>query len=364
MADFCAGNERIKHAYFAFLREARGRDPSTVDGVAMAIARFEEDTGYKPFTRFHHEQAIAFKRHLGEQVNRRHGDPLSRSTMLSTLNALKAFFLWLAEQPGYRGRFPRSEAEYFSLPANDARIAKAIRSRPVPTLDQVKGAMFAMPSVSDIEKRDQALVAFSLLSGARVGAIISLRLKHVDLIDKKIHQDAKEVHTKFRKSMPTDFFAVGDDIVSVVGAWVARLTELGFGPDDPLFPATRTVIESDGERHFRLDHRAWTQTTPVRRIFQSAFDRVELPYSNPHTIRKTLVALAFQRRLPPEQMKAWSQNLGHERMLTTYLNYGEISPERQTEIMRHLAQPRAPDAEVDEMARQLIEAVRQEARRS
>jgi hypothetical protein len=38
-----------------------------------------------------------------------------------------------------------------------------------------------------------------------------------------------------------------------------------------------------------------------------------------------------------EQLKAWSQNLGHEEVMTTLRNYGEVSATRQSEIMRELS---------------------------
>ena len=38
----------------------------------------------------------------------------------------------------------------------------------------------------------------------------------------------------------------------------------------------------------------------------------------------------------PEEYKAWSQNLGHEDVLTTFSSYGEIERHRQGEIIRAL----------------------------
>jgi integrase/recombinase XerD len=38
-----------------------------------------------------------------------------------------------------------------------------------------------MPCASDVELRNRALVAFAILTGARDGALASLKLKHVDL---------------------------------------------------------------------------------------------------------------------------------------------------------------------------------------
>ena len=48
-----ASNERVKRQYFAYLREAKRHDESTVDAVAKALARFESDTKFRDFRTFH-----------------------------------------------------------------------------------------------------------------------------------------------------------------------------------------------------------------------------------------------------------------------------------------------------------------------
>jgi DNA replication protein DnaC len=68
-----------------------------------------------------------------------------------------------------------------------------------------------MPGATDIERRDRALIAFAILTGARDGAIASFNLRHIDISEGKIDQDAREVRTKFSKSFVTTFFPVGDD---------------------------------------------------------------------------------------------------------------------------------------------------------
>ena len=54
----------------------------------------------------------------------------------------------------------------------------------------------AIPVATEIQQRDRALIAFSLLSGARDRAIISFKLKHIDVENELIEQDAREVRTK------------------------------------------------------------------------------------------------------------------------------------------------------------------------
>jgi hypothetical protein len=76
---------------------------------------------------------------------------------------------------------------------------------------------------------------------------------------------------------------------------------------------------------------------PGSRSFREACRLAGLPYFNPHSLRNTLVQIAYDRKLDAEAFKAWSQNLGHENCLTTFSSYGTIPPTRQAEIMRRLA---------------------------
>jgi site-specific recombinase XerD len=169
MTNYNAANERMKRRYFAYLADALGHSEQTIDAVARAISRFEAYTRYKDFKTFHIEQAKAFKRNLTEQRGSRNGEPLSKATLYATLTALKRFFSWLAGQPGYKSRISYADAEYFNLSAKDTRIAKATRPARVPTLEQIRHVIQNMPAGTDTGRRDRALIAFTILTGARDG---------------------------------------------------------------------------------------------------------------------------------------------------------------------------------------------------
>lgn len=350
-------NERIKRQYFAYLKEAYGYSEATVDAVAKALDRFEVDTQRKDFKAYHYEQAIAFKRHLQEHCNQETGNPLSKATTYATLGHLKRFFHWLAGQPGYKSRLKFSDADYFGLSNKDVRVATAHREARSPTLEQVKHVIGLMPHSTDLERRDRALIAFTLLSGARDSAIASMHLRHVDLGKQSVFQDAREVKTKNSKTFTSHFFPVGDEIRQIVVEWITWLrVEKLWGLDDPLFPATQ--CQQDASQQFKatgLSRAGWQSAGPIRRIFREAFTRAGLPYFNPHSLRKTLVRFGQELCRSPEEFKAWSQNLGHEGVLTTFFSYGSVSSERQSEIMRTIAAPKfAPTSE-----RQVIEKFRQ-----
>jgi integrase len=126
--------------------------------------------------------------------------------------------------------------------------------------------------------------------------------------------------------------------------------QLGFGPEDPLFPAT--LIGRGEDRAFRpvgLSRKHWRTAAPIRQIFRAAFEAAGLPYAKPHSFRDTLAQLGERLCRTPEEWKAWSQNLGHESEATTFVGYGHVPTHRQTEIMRGFAHSpeKADDADAD-----------------
>jgi len=349
-------NERIKRQYFVYLKEAKRHSEPTIDAVAMALNRFEEYTRYRDFKSFHIKQAVGFKKQLAEQKGKKSGGKLSKSTLNSTLAHLKRFFQWLAGQPGYKSRIQYADADYFNLSEKDTRIAMARREKRVPTLDQVRHVILSMLAETEIDRRNRALIAFTLLTGARDSAIASMKIKHIDLSAGSVYQDAREVKTKFSKSFTTVFFPVGDDIRRIFTDWITYLEqEMLWDKDAPLFPATRIALGND--QRFQasgLDRKHWSSAAPIRTIFRDAFERSGLPYFNPHSFRNTLVRLGETVCKTPEDFKAWSQNLGHEEVLTTFYSYGTVPSQRQREIIENLG---SQASESNNPANDIAEAV-------
>ena len=357
-------NERIKRKYFIFLKEAKRQNESSIDAVAQAISRFELYVKYRDFKKFHFEQAVRFKKQLANQNNQKTGEKLSKATLNSTLRHLKNFFQWLAMQSGYKSRINYTDTEYFNLSEKDTRIATAKRKKAPPTLEQIKHVIDNMPASTNIEKRNRSLIAFTILTGARDSAIASLKIKHIDFVTDSVFQDAREVNTKFSKTFTTYFFPVGEDIRKIVCDWVNYLKDsLLFGNDDPLFPSTNVVQDDTRTFHVSgLKKEHWKTATPIRKIFQESFESAGLPYFNPHSFRDTLVGLGERLCKSPEEFKAWSQNLGHEGVLTTFSSYGEVQTQRQAAIFQQLKSPSASvNQNVDEFAKAVVREIRNQA---
>jgi integrase/recombinase XerD len=293
MSKYNPENERIKRKYLIFLKEAKRQNEASIDAVAKALSRFDEYNKYRNFKAFHFNQAVGFKSYLAKQDNKQTGKKLSKATLHSTLNQLKVFFQWLSLQPGYKSKINYSDAEYFNLSEKDTRIATAKRQRPVPTIEQIKHVIETMPVDTIIGRRNRCLIAFTLLTGARDSAIASMKIKHVDLINGSVFQDAREVNTKFSKTFTTTFFPVGDEIRQIVVDWVVCLRdELLYGNDDPIFPQTNIILSH--EKRFtssglKRDH--WSTASPIRKIFKDGFESAGLPYFHPHSFWHTLAGL-------------------------------------------------------------------------
>lgn len=328
-------NERIKRAYHIFLAEARRCDQSTCLKSADSILRFEKSNGYKSFKAFHIEQVRRFKQSLNNEKSVTTGKPLSKATISGILRANKAFFEWLSQKPGYKSRIAFQDAEYFNQNAKDARIAHAQRPSRYPTLAQCRHAFDAMPEQTDIEKRNKALFACLMITGARDGALSSLRLKHVDLVDGTLFQDARDVRTKNSKTFTTYFMPVDPIYRTVFASWVRYLREdLLFGHDDPLFPPPLMGNVGTKFTVIGLRRDCYASAGPLRDVIKNAFANADLPQFAPHSFRKTLVRWADKHYPTRAAFKAFSQNIGHDSIVTTSGAYLPITEEQQADLIR------------------------------
>jgi integrase len=191
---------------------------------------------------------------------------------------------------------------------------------------------------------------------------VSMKVKHVDLPARAVNQDAREVKVKNSKSQRTTFFPVGGAAERLVREWIAELsTEHLWGGEDPLFPAT--LIQQGSDHQFRpvgIERRHWRSADAARKIFGDAFQAAQLPRFHPHSFRHALAKFGESVCTTPEQFKAWSQNLGHQNVLTTLSSYGEVSAHRQADIIKALGSRANQRAEANLLFERLAEVIRRE----
>ena len=348
-------NERIKREYFEWVKEANRKSDSTIDNIRKAIDRYEIHTKYEDFKTFNRHKAISFKKYLSQMKSKQNGKILSNATISSTLRNLKEFFKWLSIRNGYK-RIDISQIEYFNLTEKEARAARTKSSKKYPTIEQIMAVLASMPAVSEIERRNRALIALTLLTGMRDGAMASLKLKHIRLDQELVEQKPDEVKTKFGKQIYTFFFPVGDDIKEIVIDWINYLyKEKLFNDNDPVFPRTKMTHNDNFEfQPDGIEPVHWQSANQIRQIFKEVFTSAGLDYFTPHSFRNTLVRLGEKVCQTPEEFKAWSQNLGHEQVLTTFTSYGQIEEFKQGEIISNL-KSRDSEISTEKMIKEIYE---------
>jgi len=141
--------------------------------------------------------------------------------------------------------------------------------------------------------------------------------------------------------------------------------DLSMTNDAPLFPKTKMSQGRDNSFQVAgLTCEHWSSAAAIRKIFKDAFSLAELPNFNPHSFRNTLAALGESLCHSAEEFKAWSQNLGHEGVLTTLYSYGEVQPMRQVEIIQKLGLPRdatMQNIDASELAKALAREMQNQA---
>lgn len=298
-------NERVKHRYFRWLRDAKQMSDKSIDQVAMALDRFEDCTQRRSFKQLHVEQAGPFKKYLSKLEGKRSGAPLSKATITSTLYAVRDFVRWLSNQRGFRSSLVATDAEYFNPSRHDEAIARGKRPMKVPELHQIEFLISSMPSATMIDRRNRAIVALITLTGARDNAVASLRMGDIDLENRQLFQDSRHVRTKFRKAFSTWFFPVGELFFDIINDWVRELiASLGDDPTHPLFPKTEVRFGKDWEiQEPRLSREGWANADPIRKIFRDACSAAGLPDFKPHSVRHMLARIGEQRAASAEEMK-------------------------------------------------------------
>lgn len=336
-------NEMAKRRYFAYLKNSQGFSNLSIVNIEKSLWLWQEFTEQSDFKGFHQQRAIGFKEWL---KNKKKHNSLQKNVSLSfcydMLRYLRAFFEWLATQPGYKSKIRIEDIGYLGLTKQENRLATLPSAKKLPSLEEVRQTIEAIQPLTEVDRRDKALLSLAFLTGARVSALASLPLQSFDKERLTVDQNPKfAVKTKFSKRIvsalipfsyrePLDYFT----------DWIDYLDETKkFLPTQPIFPATKKENGQEILGYYstgEVEPIFWKSTSSVRKIFEKRFKDAGLPYYHPHTFRHLLVKEISKIPLTEEQKKAISQNLGHEDVGTTFgsYGYGAIGEDRQIELVR------------------------------
>lgn len=304
----------------------------------------------------------SLKKYLKSNVNKRSKKVLSIRSQYHILRHVNRFFTWLSGQAGYKSRIDINNVQFLQLSKKERRIATGVNPQKYPTLAQVK-SMTLFPVESEIDQRDQALISFMALSGIRDRAVTTLPIGCFDPSSLVIDQNpSRGVETKFSKQIQTTLFKIDDELVKCVVDWYTYLVEVKkFSLHDPLFPATKIGHVSKNHSAFEakgVSNDFWADAGPVRRIFKERAKQTNTPYFTPHKFRHFILNESLKHVSSMEQLKAISQNLGHEQMATTFYGYGLIDDSRVSELIQEINFSGLPqDKSQEEQAKKIAQIV-------
>ena len=329
-------NEKIKRKYFKWLKEATGLAESTICAVEKAIWLYEDFTKHEDFDRFNQNRAVGLKKWLQKRTYR--GKAISIATVHHDLRHLKSFFVWLSGQPGYKSKISVDSVSYLSLEKKKVREATASKQVRYPSLEYIRKLADSIEIKTEIDRRDRALIAFLLLSGMRDKAVSTLPLGCFDSPTLESLQDPSAgVDPNFGKSFVTVLFRFDETLVEHVIRWAEYLAQAKlFAPTDPLFPRSRLEQVDDGFTFVsrEVEPVYWRGTGSIRMILISRSAKAGLEYYHPHSFRHTAVSLAMKHCRNAEEIKAVSQNFGHQHVGTTMMTYGTLDSFRVGEVIR------------------------------
>jgi len=328
-------NEKIKRKYLRRLREAEGLAKTTVLCAEKAICLYEDFTRHEDYALFNLNKAVGLKKWLLKRTHK--GKAISITTVHHYLHQLTRFFTWLSDRPGYKRRITADSVSYLSLDKKKVREVTAKRLVDSPSLDYVDKLADSIVIETEIDRRDQALIAFLLVSGMRDKAVATLRLGCFDRQTLKVDQDpAKGVQTKFGKSFVSVLFPFSDRLIEYVVGWAEYLERSKlFAPTDPLFPRSKVEQERGGLTFVAtgIDRGFWKGTGSIRSILLKRSKKAGLPYFHPHIFRHAAIYMARKQCRNAEEIKAVSQNFGHEDVGTTMMTYGDLDQYRVIDVI-------------------------------
>lgn len=315
---YSAKNERAKYRYRQHLRRVSQKDEKTILAALRHIREFEIYTCFAGFEAFNEDVADKYIQSLFQQQ-------LSLSFIDNNIRSLREFLSWLERQRGYRSKINYNHIAYLNISRNQKNTAKAIEYQKSYKFDEIIETIRNMPSSSDREKRDKAMISLQALCTLRINELRTVKIKNLIQEDGKyfIYVTPKNMQVKLAKTRHVNFLPLPQDIIDNVIEWRERLLSLGFKESDSLFPRIDDRFAENNLLEQSVHYDCIKSETTIRQIFKKAFEAAGYDYIKPHNFRKTLVR--FAETQSPAFLNAVRQNLGHESIDTTLSSYGQLS---------------------------------------
>ncbi|KAA3642793.1 MAG: hypothetical protein DWQ07_19910 [Chloroflexi bacterium] len=314
------GNYFAVLAYIEYCKNAMQCSPKTAKrkwGHLRHLLEWADDTDFANIL----ARMDSFPSYLLSSRNDGKKKRLSTATMKRSCGEARRFFYWARTQHPLKYRKIIPTWIETIRPARANSIDSEIQQREYYSLEEVR-MLCSFNPISLTDKRDRAATALTFLSGIRVGALVSLPIKCVDIENLEVHQlPAEGVQTKNTKAAITFLLPI-DDLLMVVREWhEVVIGELG--PSGLWYPnlSTDGMEWSTRDNIGDVDSRRQSFARGLKRFCS----RIGISYKSPHKLRNGHAIYGIKHVKTIKEFKAFSQNMMHESMEITDRLYGQLA---------------------------------------
>lgn len=317
-----AQNLKIQEEYKKFLRYTRQLklNSDTINSKMVSIRKYDELFKYADYKEFNTEKAITFHNYL---IN----SDLDLSTVFKHLYNMKEFFHWYFAKHKVSKKHLEEALSALEPSEEEKRLSRRLNYVEYPTMEEYEKIInFEEKNLTD--KRDKAIIAFLFISLARIGAVSTATIEAIDIKKMIFKQDPLEsIKTKRSKHIITKLLKFDEKYYQIFKDWYNFLVANNFSGKDPLFPEIKNDL---------LTKKFFGKEIDYNRMLEKRCIAAKTPEYTPHAFRHFGIYQCFGKITNGFQLKALSQNVGHEDVRTILEQYGNMPVNKYTQVLEKM----------------------------
>lgn len=337
-----AKNEKLKILYEQYLKYRRNNKlkQDTINSKILHIDIYDEFFKYVTFDNYTYEKGIAFYNFLKDK-------DIMPATMFSYLNDVYEFLDWHFRTHRVKNAKKLIEQLDTLKPRDeDIRLSHRLTYVEYPTIETFD-KILDFNEVTLQDKRDKAILAFLLISCARVSATATAKIGDIDIDNMVFKQDPLAgVKTKRQKHILTKLLPFDARYTNIFLKWIDYLkTMYNFDENCPLFPKIKMLNKGEtilkdfmsGEAEFN-------------KILETRCKNASVQKFHPHAFRHLGIHHALKYVRTGTQLKALSQNVGHEDITNILEQYAKMKPDIYLSVVERMVSTPLESRTVDELS--------------
>ena len=350
-------NEILKYKFLKYLENAAGYAEASIKKYEQAINQYEICFRDEDFGNYNSDKAMEYKNFL---IEKNYKDTSYRTI----LHHIKKFFKWLEKQPGYRRKILSDHIDFLNVSKEINRLACQKVIIPYPKHEEVLKIVHSLPNKTEVELRNQCLLALMYCTGLRDGAARTLPFSAVNIEKMFVEQNPrKDMSVKFSKIIYSKIFNLDNYLIEVIKNYYELLVSKGFKDFDPFFPQSKRAQQKDGlsfADSTEISRKRWESLESIRTIFKESCEIAGIQYYYPHQFRHAALRKLLNCAKNALEIKALYQSFGHKNFITILESYANLDPVDQLEVLSkmNLNPDKMKDANIMNQAIKLIEDVK------